>query len=101
MADTYYAWSPFPKDGDRATINVGDKIAQSDIGVDDDEWAYLIETGVVSKTKHPDIPATMAPAEHYKALAAKAAEGDYSELQALEDAANTKVSQEQGKTEGK
>lgn len=69
MAKTY-AWSNFPVEHDEKsgqvtkTIKAGEPISQSDLGVSDEEWAYLLETGAVSEEEYPDVPPTVSPAEY-------------------------------------
>ena len=66
---TYYAWSTFPTEFDdyghvTESISVGEEVSQSDLGVSDEEWEYLIETGAVSEDEYPDIPSHISPAEY-------------------------------------
>src|SRR6516165_2677040 len=72
MADSYVAWTNFPTNQDEVTnvpqtvIKTGDPISQSDLGVSDDDWQELIDTGAVRTEAYPDIPDDVAPAEYYK-----------------------------------
>jgi hypothetical protein len=57
---TYYAWSPI-KGGTAekpVTVDRGDKVSQSDLGVDDANWAALVESGAVRDKEFP------APADY-------------------------------------
>jgi hypothetical protein len=70
MADTYYAWNNFPTDFNEygqptKTIKVGDTVSQSDLGVSDEEWQDLADSGAVRTDEYPDIPNDIAPAEWY------------------------------------
>lgn len=72
---TYYANSRFKTDINEwgnvgKWIEPGDKITQSDIGVDDDEWQSLIDAGAVVEEYPDDLDPQIPPAEYYRANAA-------------------------------
>ena len=81
MADKMYAWSTFHEERNEygqptKTISPGDTVTQDQLGVSDEEWEYLIETGVVRTEEYPeDIPEDMAPAEYEKQKMAEFAAG--------------------------
>lgn len=68
-----YANSRFKKDVNEwgrvtAWVNPGDKVSQSDLGVSDDEWQTLINSGAVVKD-YPDAlkdKTQTPPAEYYR-----------------------------------
>lgn len=75
---TYYAWSNFPVEKNEwgqvtKTIEVGEKVTASDLGVTDEEFEEMIETGVVSEEEYPDIPDSVSPAEYEKEQLARSA----------------------------
>jgi hypothetical protein len=66
-----YAWSNFVTERNEAgqatkTIKPGDAVSQADLGVEDEEWEYLVETGAVREEEYPDIPDDVSPAEYQK-----------------------------------
>lgn len=65
-----YAWSKFKADVNEwgqvnKWIMPGDEVSQSDLGISDEEWKGLVESGAVRDDPYPDIAADVAPAEHY------------------------------------
>lgn len=82
------AWSKFNTEVNEygqptKTIMPGESVSQSDLGVSDEEWEYLVETGAVREEEYPDIPADVSPAEYQKSVANAAVE--LSEAQAALD----------------
>jgi hypothetical protein len=60
MADTYYAWSPIRGGDAEKAVNIkrGEKVTQSQLGVDDAEWQGLIDSNAVRSKEFP------APADY-------------------------------------
>ena len=69
----YYAWNTFTTEFDdhgipQTKIVPGDEVTQDDLGVSDEEWDELIETGAVSEEEYPDVPDHISPAEYQTAM---------------------------------
>jgi|SRR6476646_831415 len=65
-----YAWSKFKGEVNEwgqvtKWIMPGEKISQSDLGVSDEEWDSLVESGAVREDEYPDIANDVSPAEHF------------------------------------
>ena len=82
MADSaYYAWSQFnlvDKDGKKSTVNPGDKVTASSLGVDDAEFQAYVESGAVRTAQFPKLPEgyTGSPREFRLSQLAAAARGE-------------------------
>jgi len=84
MAD-HYAWSNFQADYDEEKrqftkkIKPGDEVSQADLGVDDDEWESLVESGAVREQEYPEAIASGeypdSPNKYFTEQMQKAAEG--------------------------
>lgn len=62
MADTYYAWSNFKdvvadlaKPDVKTSFKPGDVVTKEKLGVDQDNWDALVESGAVRVKKYPDM----------------------------------------------
>lgn len=47
-------------------IEPGEEISQKDLGVSDDEWQYLCDTGAVVESYPKDLDPAVPPAEYYR-----------------------------------
>jgi hypothetical protein len=80
-----YAWSKFATEIDETTgavgkwINPGDEVSQADLGVSDEEWQELQDSGAVSETPYPDVAVGQSPAEYYQQNPDEAPEVDVNE----------------------
>lgn len=84
MADTYYAFTPirYGAEVDEASgaitsikeKAVGETVSQSDLGLSDDQWEQLVESGAVRNYEYPPVEGDQTPAMYYKENAAKAVE---------------------------
>lgn len=86
------AWSKFETERNEQgqptkTIMPGDTVSQSDLGVSDEEWEYLVETGAVREEEYPDVPDDVSPAEYQKQVTNAAV--NMSEAQAAVDEATS------------
>lgn len=89
---TLYAWSPIRygdqggKDGPGATetLNVGDEVTKSALGLDDSQWDQLLRSGAVRLSKPPEMPTEYmgSPIDFLKEEAARASEGAVNEVMA-------------------
>jgi len=66
-----YAWTRFATETDewgrvQTWIEPGDEVSQSDLGVSDDEWQELQDSGAVSETEYPPVADGQSPAEYYQ-----------------------------------
>lgn len=96
MADLV-AWAPIKsgknkgseKEPDMETINVkpGDSVSQDALGVDDEGWKQLLESGAVRKMTYPDMPETFqgSPVDYLREKARKAAEGVLTDVETSEE----------------
>lgn len=85
-----YAWSKFNTEVNEfgqptKTIMPGESVSQSDLGVDDAEWEYLVESGAVREDEYPEVPEGVSPAEYQKQV--DNASVELTEAQAALDAA--------------
>lgn len=77
-----YAWSNFKKKVNEwgqveEWVRPGDSVSQSDLGVSDEEWQDLIDSGAVREQEYPeDLPPDVSPAEYYAANPAEAQEAE-------------------------
>lgn len=76
----FYAWSRLIAERDeesglvRKWIMEGDKVSAGDLGLDEDQWNELVESGAVRQTEYPVPKGSMdSPNDHYKKLLAQAA----------------------------
>lgn len=81
MADTYYAWSKIDTKRNEwgqalTTLMPGEEVSQDQLGVNDDEWKSLLDSGAVRKDPYPEIANTTSPAEHYAANPEEAPQPD-------------------------
>jgi hypothetical protein len=84
MADTYYAFSTIrygaTVDEASGTIMsvdekaVGETVSQSDLGLNDDQWEQLVDSGAIRTYEYPPVEGDQTPATYYKENAAKAVE---------------------------
>jgi len=68
MADKYYAWSNFRLEMNEwgqvtKTLAPGEEVTQETLGVGDEEWQDLIDTGAVRTDEYPDVDANTPPAQ--------------------------------------
>jgi hypothetical protein len=89
VAGKYYAWSKFPVEVNEwgqitKTIEPGDEITQTTLGVSDEEWLALVDSGAVRTEGYPDVPPNLSPAEHYAHQDAALIEGSLPEDEAKE-----------------
>ncbi len=87
MASDLVAWSPIrsaknngtDKDPDMEAITVkpGESVSKSSLGLDDDQFAQLVESGAVRTMPFPEMPETYqgSPVEFMREQAANAAAG--------------------------
>jgi hypothetical protein len=81
MADKMVAWSTFRTEVNEfgqptKTIDPGEEVSQSDLGISDEEWQGLIDSGAVRAEEYPeDLPDDMSPAEHFRQQEAEVAAG--------------------------
>jgi|SRR5580765_3729328 len=85
-----YAWSKFKKEVNEwgqvtEWIMPGDKISQGDLGVSDEEWESLVETGAVREDEYPDVPADVPPAQAEKEEAQQEAVVEELKMQVKEE----------------
>lgn len=98
-----YAWSRFQKSVNEwgrveEWIEPGDEISQSDLGVNDEEWQSLIDSGAVREEEYPDIDRQTTPADYYKANPDEAPEVNVDETTPSEIAMpKTETADETGK----
>lgn len=94
MASTMYAWSPIKSgknDGndkiEEVNVNPGESVTQDQLGVDDDGWRQLIESGSVRAMKYPDVPETFqgSPVEYLREQAKAAADGSLLDAETSEE----------------
>ena len=88
------AWAPIKsgknngtdKEPDMQTISVnpGESVSQDALGVDDDGWKQLVESGAVRTMAYPDMPETYqnSPVEYLRDQVKAAAEGSLADVQA-------------------
>jgi hypothetical protein len=109
MADTYYLWSPVNTEVNEwgrvtKTAKVGDEATAKSLNVSQDEFEELVKVGVVRTEPYPDIPADMAPLEHFRAMGAGGGEEDLSnaerkELQAFREAEANRLREARGQAD--
>lgn len=84
--ETYYVWSPIPKEiveqtgVIKTTYKVGETVSQADLGIGDDDWNYMIQVGSVRTTPYPepltgDVRDPRSPTQFIRELVVKAGEG--------------------------
>lgn len=90
MADTFYMWTNLsvpdtddPTNPRKATnFKPGDKVDAATLGLSDDEFAQLVESGAVRTYEYPDMGNfSGSPVELAKAKLAAAAEGGFFDTQ--------------------
>ena len=52
----HYAWSDIVHGEEGETVEYGDSVSQSDLGVSDEDWADLVESGAVREEEPPELP---------------------------------------------
>lgn len=95
MADTYYAWSDIRSSEAEETTDVkvtkaGETVTASDLGVSDEEFQALVESGAVKTEEYPELPEgyTGSPAQYEKEKVV--AQATLDEAQAVLDSASGK-----------
>lgn len=100
MADTYYAWGEIHTSGDAAEddsvkkVKPGDTVSASDLGVSDEDFEALVESGAVRTEEYPELPEgyTGSPAQYAQEQAVAQAQVD--EAQGVLDQASGKSEEE-------
>lgn len=70
---TFYAWSPIQ--GAKSDVKVGDEVSKSTLAVSDEDWEYLVNSGVARTTKPPKMEGfSGSMVEWYQKQAKEAAE---------------------------
>jgi|SRR6185295_6136987 len=97
MAKDLVAWSPIVssknngthKDPDleEVTVKPGESVNKDALGVDDDGWQQLIDSGAVRSQAYPDMPETFqgSPVEFLREEMRKAAEGALTDVETSEE----------------
>lgn len=75
------------KPGDTKVIKPGESVSQGDLGLDDDQWAQLVESGAVRTMAYPEMPETFqgSPVDYLREQAKMAAEGALMEAETSEE----------------
>jgi hypothetical protein len=84
MADTMYAFSTirYGAEVDEASgaitsykeIPVGETVDKGTLGLNDDQWDQLVDSGAIRPYEYPPVEGDQTPANYYKENAAKAVE---------------------------
>lgn len=84
-----YAWISFVTERNEhgqptKVIKAGDEVTQQDLGVSEQDWKGLVESGSVRPQPYPKIPDNLSPAEHFRSQETSRSKGLLTEEQVQE-----------------